>query len=344
MNIYDPITVLSAVEEMPKAKTFLRDLFFPVKNDQVFLTDTVAIDTKKGRERLAPFVADGVGGATVSRDSYETSVVKPLRIAPQRVLRSEHINARGLGEDLITQKTPEQRAKELLAQDLKELSDMIERRMEHMVRELLFNGKIVMKGYIDHANKNFQESTITYGKAVALTPKKKWNEAGNDIATDLIKWKAEITKASGHSPTVAVMSSDVFAALLTNEAFGKLLDNRSISTGALAARDLGSGATYVGRIAICGLDLYTYDAYFEENESAEPMMPAGKILLAAEGLGNMRFGAITQLINGGFKTFQAAKAPKIWDDLNADTRMIRLTSRPVPVPASLDAWGVATVL
>ena len=46
-------------------------------------------------------------------------------------------------------RTPAERQAAILGKDFAEMGEMIDRREEHMIKELLFTGKVVVKGYID---------------------------------------------------------------------------------------------------------------------------------------------------------------------------------------------------
>ena len=57
----------------------------------------------------------------------------------------------------------------------------------------------------------------------------------------------------------------------------------------------------------------------------------------------MHYGAVTQIEEDGFKTYEAEIVPKyIIDDKN-DTETLRLTSRPIPVPDDVASWYVLVV-
>ena len=76
------------------------------------------------------------------------------------------------------------------------------------------------------------------------------------------------------------------------------------------------------------------------------MIPYGHVLLAGNGgIGSVEYGAVTQIEgDGGFVTYEAEIVPKQWVDKNNNIQMIRLTSRPVPMPFDVSSWYIGVVL
>ena len=103
MGNYDTITLLKGIENVKPVKTFLRDTFFPAKNDQNLVTKTAQFDVKKGKRRIAPFVAPRVKGVTISREGFETHTITTPLIAPQRILTVDDLENRAFGKVLYQQ-------------------------------------------------------------------------------------------------------------------------------------------------------------------------------------------------------------------------------------------------
>ena len=92
MDIYKTKVILQAVEQIKPVNTFLRTVFFPFS--KTLLTEDVLIDSKKGKRKVAPFVAPRVGGVVVSREGYKTNKITAPRIAPERALTIDDISSR----------------------------------------------------------------------------------------------------------------------------------------------------------------------------------------------------------------------------------------------------------
>lgn len=128
INLYDTRTMMAAIERMMPARTFLRDTFFA--EPETFLTTKIDVDFKKGKRKMAPFVAPRVGGVVLDRQGYSTKTYAVPKIAPERVITVDDISQRNMGEAVYSTKTPEQREAELRGKDLSELSEAIARREE----------------------------------------------------------------------------------------------------------------------------------------------------------------------------------------------------------------------
>ncbi len=95
---------------------------------------------KKSKRKLAPFVAPRKGGKILTREGFVTNSITTPKLAPERIMTVDDIVKRGLGENVYSKKTPEERADELLAEDLRDLEKAIADRTEWLVREILFKG------------------------------------------------------------------------------------------------------------------------------------------------------------------------------------------------------------
>lgn len=342
MNRYETLTMLEAVNQIMPVHTFLRDAFFPHELDKTYPTEKLEIDFKKGKRNMAPFVAPKVGGVTIEREGYETSQISAPRIAPQRSLTIDDLSLRALGESVISPRTPADREAEILADDFSEMSDMIDRREEWMIRELLFNGKVPVKGYVDANGKNTVDMEINYGKKEKENAT--WTKT-SDILGDLRKWRTEIIQKTGKAPSMLVLASEVVDILLNSDQVGKMFDLKNVNIGSINPVIQNESVTFVGKITSLGLDVYSYDEwYVDEKGNEQPMIPTGHVLMGNRSTGSVKYAVVTQVENKAFKSYEATKVPKIWVDEANDSKMIRLTSRPVPVPFDIESWIVAKVV
>lgn len=345
INLYDTRTMMAAIEKMMPARTFFRDTFFPAA--ETYVTEKVDVDFKKGKRKMAPFVAPRVGGITIDREGYETRSYTPPRIAPQRVLTKDDIATRATGEAVYSKLTPEQRAAQLLGKDLAELDEYITRREEWMCREILINGKVTMKGLVDEVSDKTIDEVVDYkftNKEVLMNAAK-WDTDTADILGDLKRWRLAVIKSSGRAPDVCIMASDVAELFIKNPQVQALFDKKSITVGNIEPIIKDDAVTFIGKITALGLEVYSYDEWFLDDEGNEqPMMPEKTLLLARTGMGKRIYGAITQMDeSGNFVTIEGERVPKVWADVNNDVKMIRLSSRPLPVPEDVDDWFVAVV-
>jgi hypothetical protein len=345
LNIYRTQTMLSAIQKMMPARTFFRSTFFP--GFQTFVTEKVLLDFKKGKRKMAPFVSPRVGGITMDRQGYRTDEYRAPKIAPQRQITLDDLVIRGMGENVFSQRTPADRQAELLGRDLNELDEMITRREEWMIAQLMFNGKITMKGYIDRADITFVDQTLDYGftNKEVLAGDDLWSAGTSKKLDDLKRWRLEVIQKSGRAPTMAIFGQDAADAFLSDADVSEKLKQFNATLLELRPRVVDDALTYIGRINELALDLYTYNDWYLDDDGTEyPFVPTDHVLLARENIGEMLYGAVTQLENGQFVTYEGTRIPKSWADDENEQRMIRLSARPVPKPEDVDDWFVAQVL
>lgn len=336
-NIYGTRTMMKAVSLMKPVNTFLRDTFF--NDTETYLTDVVDVDIKKGKRPMAPFVAPRVGGIVMDRDGYDTKTLRTPKIAPERVLTLDDINKRGMGEAIYSARTPDERARELLATDLIELDEYITRREEWMCREILFGGKITISGdgFEQEVNYNFTNKETLTGAAL-------WSASTSDPLADLKRWRLEVIQKTGKSPNVCIMASDVVDSFINHAKVKEKLNLLRMNLGTIEPSIISDAVTFIGKFADLGLEIYSYDDwYLDDNGDEQPFIPVGNILIASKGMNKRLYGAVTQMENGNFITYEGIRVPKQWADDKNEVKMLRMVSRPLPAPNDVDSWYVAAV-
>ena len=138
-TIYTPRTLGKLITRMPPVHTFFRDTLF--KNRRTFPTKSVDVDFKKGSRALAPFVHPKVGGKVVPNSGYQTKTYTSVLLAPDKITTVDDLLNRSAGENPYSGRTPAERAVEKLADDLRELNEMIVRREEWMAATAIFTGQ-----------------------------------------------------------------------------------------------------------------------------------------------------------------------------------------------------------
>lgn len=346
MNLYKTQTLLKAVQNMPKTNTFLRDTFFPVTKP--FVTEEVLLDIKKGKRKMAPFVAPRVGGVTIARQGYHTEKFKAPRLAPQIPMTIDDVSMRMAGEDVFSQKTPQQRQQEMLAGDLLELVDMIDRREEWMATQTLFEGKVLLEGYTGRTDTNKVEQEINYDfeNKITLSGTDLWTHADSDIYSDLEDARKLAIRKSGIAPDVAILGAKAYKALRDNVKFKELMDLANMKIATIEPALKNDAITYIGKVPGLGIELYTYDDWYISDSGEElPFVPENKVLLAKKGFGMFGYGAISHMDKEGkVTTYEARMVPKQWVDVENEILMIRMSSRPVPMPGDINSWVVLEVV
>ena len=106
-NIYQTKTMLAAIQQMNPVTSFLRDRYFPTGSGDMFPTEEVLIEYKDATgNKMAPVVLPRKGSISVEREGYRTDRMAPPLVAPSRPLTIDHLNKKGFGEDLFSDRTP----------------------------------------------------------------------------------------------------------------------------------------------------------------------------------------------------------------------------------------------
>ena len=345
VNIYSTRTMMSAIEKMMPVRSFFKDTFF--NRVETELTEDVDVDFKKGKRKMAPFVAPRVGGKVMDRQGYRTQSYKTPRIAPVRILTKDDLATRLMGENVYSRTTPEERAAQILGKDLSELDETISRREEWMCREIITTGKVTMKGFADDTTSNTIDEVVDYGftNKETLLSTAKWNVSTSTKYADLKRWRLAVIKSSGRAPDVCVMASDVAELFINDADIQKKFNMFNMKFGTIEPKIKDDAVTYLGTLAGLGLEIYSYDEWFVDDDGVEqPMMPEKTVILARTSMAKIIYGAVTQMDESGeFVTIEGERVPKKWSDTENEVKKIKMTSRPLPVPEDVDDWYVATV-
>lgn len=139
MPDYTTREMMDAIDQTPPVRTFLQKTFFP--GEETHVTEKVEFDVRKGKRVMAPLVSPRVGGKVITRQGFHTNSFTTPKIAPERPLTVDDVSKRAIGENVYSQRTPEEREDELLSKDMTDLEEAIARRKEWMCRQILYEGK-----------------------------------------------------------------------------------------------------------------------------------------------------------------------------------------------------------
>jgi len=345
LDIYSTMMLLQAVDKIMPVNTFFRDTFFP--GEDTFPEETVLVDFRKGRRKMAPFIAPRSKGLTIEREGYRTDKYTPPKMAPQRPITVDDIMIRGMGESVFSQRTPADRQVELLGKDLAEFTAMCDRREEWMSAQLICGGNITMYGYADRENTNIEVSTMNFGftNTAALTGTSIWGLSTASIYNNIDNWRSSTLQGSGQPPTMCILGDNAYYAWLNDADIYKKMNMFHGQIIVSQPEVKFPNLIYVATIPGLGLEVYRYtDWYIDEATQTElPFVPLNGVILGRPNMGGFRYGAVTQIENGQFVTVQGKRVPKSWADEDADTRMLRLSSRPIVVPEDVADWFYGTV-
>jgi len=344
---YEPRTLLEPFLEGPLVHTFLRDTFFTGREYPP--TAMVEFDFRRGRRKMAPFVAPLIGGKVMERQGYETRFFRAPRIAPARALRTPDLESRMPGETVYSGRTAADRAAELLAEDNIFLDEAITRREEWMCRQVLINGGLTVtaeNGYQMVIN-YLESSAGTANNHYVVTNKWDATPASADPLADLEAARLATIRDSGISPNIALFGTAAKAAFISNPNVKSYLDNRRYELGSVAP--IIESDAVVRFALVPGMECYHYSEYFEDDAGTLfPMLPDPLIILLSTNVPNkIVYGAFTQLENAKTKTFvtyQTSRIPLVYGDEEDGQLWYRLTSCPLPMPADVLGFRILEAL
>ncbi len=341
IDIYRTQTMVAAMQLKPPRPTFLRDRYFKTSDKDIFATEDVLVEYKDEKQRkMAPAVIPLKGGIPVQRDGYKTDRITPPYIAPERPLSVDELNRKQFGETLFSKKKPAEREGAILAEDLKDMDELIDAREEWMSAKTLFENGYTMKQYADKYGEGvYEEFEIRFydgGQNPSVyIPAKPWDSKGDAFLDDVFAMAQQL-KRRGLRAADLIMGAEVAAVILKNEFLLKLLDNRSLQLAHIDPKDMPNGATSLGKVNVMGAWIefifYTEEIVDEDNES-KPLVPHGEVCLTAPDMGKTLYGAVTQLERDEhFHTYIAKRVPQVTSDIHSSTRTLTMKSRPLTMP------------
>lgn len=339
--MYDTRTMLEAIEQLKPVNTFLKDTFFPTP--KTFDTAAVEVDYRKGKRKLAPFVSDRVAGKVVDREGFTTHLFEPATIKPVRTIQSIDLMKRSMGENVYGARSPQERAQEILANDITDLDEMITRREEWMAAQVLFEGKVDIVGEGVNKTMNFD-----FTNKETLSGTDLWTHADSDPLKDLKDTRRKIMISSGISPNTVIFSSDVVDDFVNHPKVSGLLNNRRITIGQIDPMAMPNGVTYIGNITELGCDIYTYDEFYydEETQEDKSLVPDGTVMMGStNSKSTMAYGAITiaDTSNNTFSVVESTRVPVSFVQVDPAARFLQIHSKPLPIPHEVNSWAILKV-
>lgn len=331
--------LLMAVRQAAPVRSFLRDRYFPTGEGDMFKADEVLIEYKDMEKTVAPFVVPRKGSVAVMRDRYTVKSYSPPNISIHRPLTIDELNKKQFGEALFPNLSKEERENRLILEDARDLSDMILRREEVMAAEVMQTNGCVMKHIADDTGKvEIKEIHYYDGETnpAAYTPSKAWGTTGATIRQDMAAM-IEMLTSRGLPATDFIVSPDVAALMEQDDEIYKMLDNRRYNLGSFEPVELPQGAAEVMQLNIMGrmIRVISYGETYKDPDTGKdtPFISPGTGIITAPGAARMAYASVLQMEDDRqYHEYVAQRVPKYMADVNHDTKELRMTSRPLPIP------------
>ena len=354
LNFFDTYQLMACTEEVVPQQTFFKDRYFPTGDGDVFATDRVLTEYKKGDRRMAAFVSARAGDIPMDRPGYAIHDYEPAYIAPSRLLTMDELRKRGFGEALYVNSTPAQRAAKITINDLTDLNRYIERREEWMCAQTIINNACTMQTYIDDKTEGetlyvqFYDAGHSTDHTYANANAYKWSDSTNQKFIADVRNMCRMLSRRGLPAVDLILGEQAADAVLGIQEVRDLLDkNSGINFGAID-QSLTSydGVTFMGRLNFRGnwLNMFSVnEEYVDESGSTQKYFPATSAAVLAPGCGHLMYGAVSQIDFGSTDpaTHAGDRIPKFSINQDKDTRKLRLASRPLAAPVNYAPWVYA---
>ena len=351
LNFYDIYTMLAVTEEIVPPVGFFKDRYFPTAAEDIFNSDKVLTEYRKGDRKMAAFVSPRVGDIPMDREGYAIHEYVPPYIAPSRLITLDDLKKRGFGEALYPGETQAQRALKLQRRDFTEMEDRISRREEWMCVQTMLNNACTMQEYIDDKTvgetlyvkffDSTSDHTYTIGSAY------RWDGLNGDFFGDVKAMCRQLAKR-GLPAVDLILGSDTADAVMKIQEVRDLLKKDSgIIVGEIDPRlTKYDGTAFLGTLNFRGHNLNVYEvaeSYVDGSNQDTPFFPAKGAMVTAPGCGHLMYGSITQINYGStdYETYARKRVPKLVIDQDKDIRKVRYASRPLAAPRNYCPWMYA---
>lgn len=348
LNFFDTYFLMAIMEEIVPRPSFFKDRYFPTGAGDIFASDKVLTEYRKGDRKMASFVSERVGDIPMDRRGYAIHEYQPAFIAPSRLLTLDDLRKRGFGEAIYSVATPAERAARLIQDDLTDMENRIAMREEWMAVQTMINNACTMQTYIDD---NTQGETLyvqfydnTSDHTYTISSGNRWDGANGDIRGD-VRAMCQMLTSRGLPAGDLILGTDAADCLLEDDALRQKLETTSgVIVGQIHEQLTGyEGVVFMGQLNFGGylLNVFSVDeTYVDNSNQTQKLFPATSAMVTAPGCGHMAYGQITQIDYGAsdFATHVASRVPKFSVDQANDLRKLRLGTRPLALPHNYCPW------
>lgn len=337
--IKETYELIRTVENIKKPASYLIERLFP--NVETIMSDILPVEYLKGGRRLAPFVVKGAKATNIAREKTTVKFYRSPLLGARRIISINEIERRIYGENPVySTLTPEERAAEIQARDLKELQAMLINRRAKMCADLIQTGKIEVKGFADDGRLT-EEETIEFPDFQSVT--KNWSVASAKIFDDLEEASEEIQENYGSIPTLLICGKNILGYMRNNTQFKEFL----LSANANAVSWLNFQPQYqspqvrfIGYIPPLNLEIVSYlETFTDDDGTVKPFIDPDSAILCCPGNGKILYGTVTYLDSAGnWNTASAECVPVYSFSQDAQATALSLYSRCLPIPEDISSF------
>jgi hypothetical protein len=333
------------LQEHAPAPTFIKDTLFGTV--ETGLGQQCNIDFQRGSSRLAPFTSEFKRGIAIPRQRYKTSWVTFPDVKLTSDIRALDSRYRTPGENVRGGVDSRQRIADMQVYDLRELDLRISRTCEWMCNSLLFTGKIDI---LDGDDYNLLQ-TIDFGpiNEVIVDSAEYWDAATPGVPYDHLSILKRHVTSSGYPANLFVFGVDAANAFLENQHVRDSSNFLNFREGTIDVQTYKTyedfGVNVIGNYK--SIQILSYEAMYESPLDGQMhyFLPPDYVLVASTAQQHrFCYGQITQVEEGNnVVDYHATRVPQYVTDAKTDQLLMRLWSRPLPVPVDVLSWSVAKV-
>ena len=304
-------------------------------------TEEIHFDLDNKPRRMTPFVSPLVAGQVVKSRGFSTSTFKPAYVKDKRVFTATRSIKRLMGETIGGgDMTPAERMQALVAMDLQDQVEMIERRLEWMAAQVLYAGAVTVAG------DNYPSQVVSFGRDASLTKPltggARWGQAGVKPLDDLQDLSDAMVLKSGVGISEVTMTGDAWKIFRADADVKTRLDRWRGNSSMQANAHQREGRVFQGMVD--NFAIYTYSGWVQDpvTDTEGSILPAYTVICtgAPELVeGTRHFGAILD-----HDSLQALPYfAKSWLENDPSTRYLLMQSAPLLVPYRVNATARMTV-
>ena len=335
-NYYDPKYLRGSITKILPERLFFRNRFF--SESVTFPTQTVTFEFASNSRRLLPYATEHSGSIPVDRNPYQAKTFTAPLLSGSRTITPDSLAMKLLGEAPYNSGlSPEDRARDLAAQDLVDLTEALYRQEEYMCARLKQDGKLDIDtdGIL---------ATVDYGftNIENITSANKWTE-NYDILGKLAKMARELRK-NGVNPDTLIVGAEVAEAVNQNAGVLKLRHDTFVEIP--APDSLENGITFVCQIRAPGVyvNVLEYDEYYADADgNLQPVIDPKTVIMQSSRERNiMLHGAVTYLDQrtNEYITDMSEYVPYTVSNYDPPVKKLIVSSRVLPMPRDIESWLV----
>lgn len=294
-----------AVETRPNPISLFMAFF---QGLDVHSKEIVEFDAKDYDNGVAPFVNPLKDGKPVEIKGYNNNILKLPTMKPVHPITGDDLKKKPFGQTVYTdEQVANMNARNLMVSAIDDNEDRIDRRLEIMRIEAIFDGKLTIVGEGEDREVNFGRAA---SHTIDLGAGSYWDEVGGDTAADVTDF-IKLLGAAGYSATHMVGRSETMDAAVKK--LGTELDTRRVNTGDVQFKSMLSvnGAIFYGTYK--QIEIWAYDGnYKDATGTQQKAVPAKRIaLIGAQNQNEMSYGySQDPVIEGGFGNIEWTVSPR----------------------------------